>query len=697
MPIIPKPLRPRLSRLAPATAPAAPVRTRRRPEAFDQPRPRAATRRRALPFPELGALLLLTGVLNLWALSRNGWSNTYYSAAVRSMSSSWHNFLYGSFDPSGLMTVDKPPLALWVQALSARVFGFHSLSILVPQALMGVATVALVYDLTRRMWGRTAGFVAGLVLAVTPITVAISRHNNPDALLALCCVAALWFLVRALQDGRTRWIVLAGVCVGLGFETKMGAALLVVPAIVAAWLWVAPRGRLAAVRQLLAGGAAMVVVGGAWPLLMMLTPASSRPWISGTSDNSILSLIFNYNGLGRLDGQAGGPQNMGGGGPGGSTTFGGATGPLRLLNEGLGGQAGWLLGFALVAILALAVATRLRRADARTGWLVATGGVFLTTAVAFSFAQGIFHPYYVAQLAPFTAALAGAGTGWFLSRHRAAGLFAAAALAAGVVTELLVLHDLPGQLTWLPAVLLVAGAVTAVALVAVRGPLRGAVLAAALGLLLLAPASWAVQTLGHAGNGTFPAGGPSQVGFGGGAGRGGPGGGGPGGGFGAPPGAGTRLGAPPAATGGRFGGGGAGGPGGGMGGGGFGGDNAGLSQAVAYVSQHGGGAIAVSSQSGAATSIIQSGADVAGIGGFSGRESEVSTTWLADAVRSGRVRWVLTSGSGGLGGNDGRVGSSQVMAAVAQVGRKVTVTSGSSTTTLYDLSGRADALAAAGS
>jgi 4-amino-4-deoxy-L-arabinose transferase-like glycosyltransferase len=703
MPTISKLLRPRLSRLAPATAPAAPVRTRRRPEAFDQSPTAAGTRRRALPFPELGALLLLTGVLNLWALDRNGWANTYYSATVRSMSTSWHNFLYGSFDPSGLMTVDKPPLALWVQALSARVFGFHSLSVLVPQALMGVATVALVYDLTRRMWGRTAGFVAGLVLAITPITVAISRHNNPDALLALCCVGALWCLVRALQDGRTRWIVLAGVCVGLGFETKMGAALLVVPAIVAAWLWVAPRGRLAAVRQLLAGGAAMVVVGGAWPLLMALTPASSRPWISGTSDNSILSLIVNYNGLGRVDGQAGGPGgNPGGGGPGGSTTFGGATGPLRLLNEGLGGQAGWLLGFALVAILALVVATRLRRADARTGWLVAAGGIFLTIAVVFSFAQGIFHPYYVAQLAPFTAVLVGAGSGWFLSRHRAAGLFAAAALAAGVATEVLVLHDLPGQLTWLPAVLLVAGAVTAVALVAVRGPLRGAVLAAALGLLLLAPASWAVQTLGHASNGTFPAGGPSQTGFGGG--RGGPGGGGPGGGFGAPPGAGTRLGAPPAATGGQFGGGagapgagGAGGAGGGMGGGGFGGDSAGLTQAITYASQHGGGAIAVSGQSGAAASIIQSGANVAGIGGFSGRESEVTTTWLADAVRSGRVRWVLTSGSGGFGGNDGRVGSSQVMAAVAQVGRKVTITSGSSTITLYDLSGQADALAAAGS
>jgi 4-amino-4-deoxy-L-arabinose transferase-like glycosyltransferase len=691
MPSIPDLLRPRLSRFAPATAPAAPLRTRRRPEAFDQQRPAAKTRRRALPVPELGPLLLVSGVLNLWALARNGWANEYYSAAVRSMSSSWHNLLYGAFDPSGLMTVDKPPLALWVQALSARVFGFHPLSILAPQALMGMATVALVYDLTRRLWGRTAGFVAGFVLAVTPITVAVSRHNNPDALLALCCVAALWFLVRALQDGRMRWLVLAGVAVGLGFETKMGAALLVVPAIVAAWLWVAPRGRLAAMRQLLAGGAATAVVGGAWPLLMALTPAASRPWISGTSDNSILSLILGYNGLGRLDGQAGGPQNMGGG-PGGSTTFGGATGPLRLVNSGLGGQAGWLLGFAVVAIVALAVATRLRRADPRTGWLVAAGGIFLTTAVAFSFAHGIFHPYYVAQLAPFTAALVGAASGWFMSQGRVAGLFAAAALAAGVVTELLVLHNAPGQLTWLPTVLLVAGAVTAMALVAVRGRRRGAALAAALGLLLLAPASWAVQTLGHDTNGTFPAGGPAQADLGGG--RGGPG----RGGFGPPPGAGPGVAAPP---GGRFRGGarvpGVGGPSGGPGGGGFGGDDAGLTQAVAYARRHGGGAVAVSSQSGAATSIIRSGADVAGIGGFSGRESQVTTTWLADAVRSARVRWVLTGGSGGFGGNDGRVGSSKVMAAVAQVARNVTITSGSSTTTLYDLSGRADALAGAGS
>src|SRR3954465_13660047 len=154
--------------------------------------PLARLRVKRIPAPELLGLLALAAVLNLWSLSRNGWANDYYAAPVRSMSSSWHNFFYGSFDASGIMTVDKPPLALWVQALSARIFGFHSLSMLVPQALMGIASVALVYDLTRRRWGRAGAFAAGAALALTPITVAISRHNNPDALLILCCVAALW-------------------------------------------------------------------------------------------------------------------------------------------------------------------------------------------------------------------------------------------------------------------------------------------------------------------------------------------------------------------------------------------------------------------------------------------------------------------------------------------------------------------------
>jgi 4-amino-4-deoxy-L-arabinose transferase-like glycosyltransferase len=648
-----------------AAAAQAPIRPRAR--AISLPRPR----------PELLALVALAALLNLWALDQNGWANEYYSAAVRSMSSSWHNFLYDSFDPSGVMTVDKPPLALWVQSLSVRVFGFHSLSTLVPQALMGVASVTLVYDLTRRRFGRAAGFVAGLVLALTPMTVAISRHNNPDALLILCSVAALWFLVRGLEDGRTRWLLASGVCVGLGFETKMGVALIVVPGIAAAWAWAAPRGRAIALRQLAAFGAASVVVGGAWPLLMALTPAASRPWISGTSDNSIVSLILNYNGFGRIDGQAGGPQAFGGGGP-----FGGSPGILRLLNQSFGGQAGWLLGFALVSLAGIAVASRLRRGDARTGWLLAVGGAFLASAVVFSEAKGITHPYYVSLLAPYTAALVGGGAAEMVRSGRRAQILAPLAVAAGAVTELAVLHHQAGQLTWVAPLVVAVGVVTAVALAGERPPrTRATLLGIALGVLLLAPATWAVQTLGHATSGTFPAGGPATASFGGGPG-------GPGAPGGAPPAGGPPTGfagPPPGAP--------AGGPGaGGLGGGGpFGDSGAALTEIASYVRTHGGGTIGVPSQQGAASAIISSGAKVAGIGGFSGRESEVSVRWLADAVQSGRIRWVLVDRSGGRGGPgaDGRVGASKVMSAVAGTCTAASTTTGG---TLYDCAGHSSAL-----
>lgn len=700
-------------------------------------------------------------MLNLWALSKNGWANDYYSAAVRSMSSSWHNFLYASFDQSGVMTVDKPPLSLWVQSLSVRVFGYHPLSMLVPQALMGVASVALVYDLVRRRFGRIGGFAAGLALAVTPITVAISRHNNPDALLVLCCVAALWCAVRAMENGRTRWLVLAGICVGLGFETKMGVALVVVPGIAAAWLWLAPaaRGRVHALRQLLAGGAAMVIVGGAWPALVELTPASDRPWVAGTSDNSVLSLIFGYNGLGRVEGQSGGPG--GGGAGGGGSMFGSTPGPLRLLNSALGGQAGWLLGFALVSGLGLLVASRLRRSDPRTGWLLAVGGAFLTTAVLFSAASGIFHPYYVSLLAPFLAALVGAGAAQLIGGGLNARIIGPLAVAAGVASELVVLGDYPGQLSWLPPVLIAVGVFAALALLARNRPrVRLLAVGAVLAALLVAPSVWAFDTLGHATSGTFPAGGPVSAasdgpgggfgGFGGRAGRralaaGGAGGvppfgsggssssstrgstegfgagqaGGPPSGTGNPPGAGpggsSTAGAageaPPGISAGAgpagFGGGGGGGGGGAIGAP-FGNDSS-INQVLAYVNAHGGGTIAVSSQSSAAQAIISSHANVAGIGGFSGRESDVSTSWLAGKVSSGSIRWVLVEGSGTQGGpslpGDTRAGAKAAMAAVAKACRAVTLSKSTSTAagtrassgtstagTLYDCEGRSQAL-----
>jgi 4-amino-4-deoxy-L-arabinose transferase-like glycosyltransferase len=696
--------------------------------------------------PELLGVMALAGVLNLWALSRNGWANEYYAGAVRSMSASWHDFLFASLDRGGVMTVDKPPLALWVQALSVRVFGFHSLSLLVPQALMGVATVALVYDLVRRRFGRVGGFVAGLALALTPITVAISRHNNPDALLILCCVAALWCFVRGLEHGRTRWLVAAGVMVGLAFETKMLVAMTVVPGMVVAGLWVDPagRGRLRALRQLLAGGGAMVLVGGAWPALVELTPAADRPWISGTSNNTVLSLIFEYNGVGRVEGQAGGP-----GGAGGGNMFGGTPGPLRLLNSALGGQAGWLLGFALVGGLGILASTRLRRADARTGWLLSVGGAALTAAVLFSAAGGILHPYYVSLLAPFVAALVGASAAQLIGGGLHARIVAPMAVALGVVVELVIRGDYPENLSWLPVVLIVVGLLAAVALMAFSARrIRLAALGAALAVLLIAPSVWALDTLGHATSGTFPAGGPASLNSGG---PGGFGGGGPGGrafggrGGGALPGAtgtpslfgpggsessstgGAQTGGPGQGAAGGLPGGapptglaggvpGAGGQGAlarfaGAGrtgvGGGFGGGASSLKQVLSYVKANGGGTIAVSSQSTAASAILAGEVNVAGIGGFSGRESNVSVSWLAQEVSSGKIHWVVGETQGGAGAGrlpgDSRAGSKVAMAAVAKACERVTLSSTGSSGesaasggTLYDCAGHAAALASLG-
>ena len=671
------------------TAPAPATAVERTASPRGRARSAGATRLRALAAdrPELFALLAAAAVLYLWALDRNGMANEYYAAAVKSMSTSWHAFLFGSFDAQGVMTVDKPPAALWVQALSVRAFGYSSWSMLVPQALMGVATVGLVYDLTRRRFGRIAGSVAGIALVLTPITVAISRHNNPDAMLVLCVTAALWFLVRGLEDGRTRWLVLSGAAVGLGFETKMAAALLVVPAIAAAWLWVAPRGRVAALRQLVAGGGAMALVGGGWPLLVALTPAADRPWISGTSDNSIWSLIAGYNGVGRVSGQAGGPQAFGGGGGGGGSLFGGAPGPLRLVEASLGGQAGWLVGFAIVAIGAALVATRMRRSDPATGWIVGVGGAFAATALVFSFAGGIFHPYYVSALAPFTAALIGAGAAYALRGDLLGRIVGPLALLAGAVTVLAVAHNVTAAPGWTATVALALAIPAGIALTQrdLRAGARRGALAIGLVALLAAPSAWAMQTLGHATNGTFPAGGPSaQGGFGGGPGGGRPGGlGGPGGPGGArqfaPPAGGAGFGPPPGA-GGFSRGGGAGGAGGpGLA------DSSTQAAAVKYAKAHGGGTVVTSSQNGTSAQVI-AGANIAAIGGFSGRESQVTTTWLADAIDAGQVRWVLTDGGGGGAPNDTRVGSSSVMSLVASA---CTTTTQSG---LYDCSGKAAAL-----
>jgi 4-amino-4-deoxy-L-arabinose transferase-like glycosyltransferase len=351
--------------------------------------------------------------------------------------------------------------------------------------------------------------------------------------------------------------------------------------------------------------------------------------------------------------------------------FGGPAGVFRLLDSSMGAQAGWLLGFAVVSGIAILIGSRLRRGDARTGWLIATGGAFLTCAVVFSAAEGIFHPYYVSLLAPFTAALVGGGVGQFLRSERSTLWLAPVAVVIGGVVELVVLDNTSGAPTWAATLIIFTGIVAVAAMVAEASTkVRMVALAVALAGLLAAPASWAAQTVGHATNGTFPAGGPASAGFGG-----------PGGGgrmAGGPPGFGGGQNggqvAPGGTNGGTFGG----GPGGG--GGPFGGNSAALTEALAYAKAHGGGTIGVSSQSGAASAIIDSDADVAGLGGFSGRESEVGVAWLKQAVADGKVRYVLVDGNTGMGPQDGRTGASAVMQWVQEHGEQVTDGG------LYDLS-----------
>ena len=416
----------------------------------------------------LSGILALSAFLNLYKLTQNGYANTYYAAAVRSMLLSWHNFFFVSFDPGGLVSVDKPPLALWVETASAKVFGFSSASILLPEAVAGVAAVGLLYLLVARYFGRVAGLIAALALAVSPVSVAVARDNNPDALFVLLLVAAAYVGARAIESGRLRTLLGAAALTGLAFETKMLAAAIVVPGIALGYLaFVRVPWRTRLAHSALAT-AVLVAVSGAWIAVVQLTPAVDRPYVGSTSDNSALSLALGYNGLGRVTGQTGGTSTGGGGGG----AFSGTPGWLRLINNALGDQGGWLLPLALlggVSVLAALIVARDRR---RLGAFAVIGGWFLAAAVIFSFSSGIIHTYYLSALAPATAALVGAGVVALWRDAHAGGRRVAlpvAALALCAWLEVALLRR-SGYDSWLQA-LVVAG--TAAAIVALVGSRRG--------------------------------------------------------------------------------------------------------------------------------------------------------------------------------------------------------------------------------
>ncbi|MFJ5145735.1 ArnT family glycosyltransferase [Curtobacterium sp. NPDC088465] len=481
--------------------------------------------------PAFWALLVLTAVVYLWDLSISGYANSFYAAAVQAGTKSWEAFFFGSLDSSNFITVDKPPASLWVMVLSARVFGFSSTSLLLPQALMAVGSVALVWGTVRRTLARlgattanVGALLAGFVVAATPAAALMFRFDNPDALLVLLMTAGAYCTVRALPRGSWRWIALAGVALGFAFLTKMLQGLLVLPAFGLVYLFAA---RTSWGRRAIGLGIAavsLVVSAGWWVVAVALWPAESRPYIGGSTDNTVLDLVFGYNGLGRIfggSGNGGGGGGTGGGGTAGSS-FGGATGLNRLFSSEMGLEISWLLPAALVAlVLGLVVVGRRHLADPARAGLVLWGGWLIVTGLVFSFMSGTIHPYYTVALAPAIAGLVGTGGAllWH-ARERVTGRLGLAAMVGGTAFwSWCLLNEDPTWLPWLRWVVLAGGLLSAAAIVVGSVPtLRKAVTVGVLaGTLfgLTGTTAYALATTTVAHSGSIPNVGPAGSGSGG--------------------------------------------------------------------------------------------------------------------------------------------------------------------------------------
>jgi 4-amino-4-deoxy-L-arabinose transferase-like glycosyltransferase len=647
----------------------------------------ARGRRHVVAVPVVAVAALANG----WALTRAGWGNAYYAAAVRSMGSSWHDFLFASFDPGGFVSVDKPPLSLWVQVVFTAVLGYRPLAVLLPGMLAGTAAVALVYVGVARVWGRTAAAVAAAALAVTPISVMVAHSNNTDAVLVLVMTAAAVAAVQAVHSGRLRWLVAAAAIGGSAVTAKMLAGVPVLPGILVAYLWCAPRSWRVRLGHVAVGAAVMAVAALWWFVLVDLTPADARPYVGSSPTNSAFQLAFERNGVDQVDGTMGagpggssagpgvgvGGPAVGGvgpygrlgpygrplpggpvpggqapgavpggaarpGGPGGPGFGGGDPGALRLFNAELGGQAGWLVPFGLIGAVGLLWSLGLRP-SARLGALVVFGGWFAVAAGAFSVTKGIVHPYYLANIGPPLAALVGMAVGsWredLAARHLRAVLLPVA-LVATAWGQWAILDPVEWSRWLRPAVAVAAGAAALVAgAVWVRraGP-RGVLLAVAVAaaVLLVAPALWTRAALAVGVDGPLPFAYPTTV----------------------------RAGAPAGAA-----------PVGGVvPNGGFrfaSGDTGAL---VAYLRANRGEArwlVAVESAAPAEPIIIGFGEPVMAMGGFSGSDPILTVESLQQLIDDGRVRffWLASDGAGGRGapgGGGGPGGTGRLSSVVAR-------------------------------
>jgi 4-amino-4-deoxy-L-arabinose transferase-like glycosyltransferase len=622
----------------------------------------------------LVVLLATTAGTYLWNLAASGYGNSFYAAAVEAGSKSWKAMFFGSLDPSNFITVDKPPAALWVMDLSARIFGFNTWSVMAPGVLEGVAAVALLYAAVRRVANPTAGLVAGAVLAATPVAALMFRFDNPDALLVLLLVGAAYCMTRAIEKAGTKWLVAVGALLGFAFLTKMMQAFTVVPAFGLAYMIAAPTPLRRRALQLLGSLAALVVAGGWWVVIVSLVPASDRPFIDGSPDNSIWNLIFDYNGFGRLTGS----------GTGGGANFSGTAGVFRLFNDAMGGQASWLLPAALVGLVAVLVARRRApRTDRVRAAAIIWGGWLLVTGAVFSYGEGVIHTYYTVALAPAIAALVAIGAHqlWKERDHVWARAVAAGSVVLTAGWAWALLDRTP---SWNPALrwlVVLAGAMGAALIMVAPAVLRrgrwGAVaLTALVGVACLAgPVAYTADTIATSHTGSIPTAGPATAqGLGGG--------GFPGGGAGGAGGRPTRGdltgrptsggGFPDGAAGGRGAGGSAasgrgtgavdaqGQPGaeagagagaaGGAGGGGV-TTSAALVRALESDASHYKWVAAVEgSQSAASLELATSGDPVMAIGGFSGQGGNLSLSAFKAYVEKGEIHYYIAGSSGGGGG-----------------------------------------------
>jgi 4-amino-4-deoxy-L-arabinose transferase-like glycosyltransferase len=502
----------------------------------------------------LGGIMLISLFMNFYQLGQGNFGNPYYAAGVRSMLDSLHNFFFVSYDPGGFVTIDKPPLGFWLQTLSAKVFGFTPFSVYLPQALAGVISVLLLYHLVQRHFGKVAGLLAALALALSPISVVTNRNNTIDSTLTLVLLLGAWAVIRAAETGRLRWLLVCAMCVGLGFNIKMLQAYLVVPAFGLLYLVAVPRKIWTRIWHLFVAIVVLLVISLSWMVVVDLTPASQRPYVGSSQDNSEISLAIGYNGINRLlsdlrfrgnrgeqqsgaanvtspvnngaTNQPNGTQqeraNVFGGGGGGAFSQ-GMAGPFRLFDQELGGQIAWLLPISLLAIVAVAWQRKWRLQEDRRLQSMVVWGIWLLTMGIFFSVAGFFHQYYLTTMAPAVAALFGIGIVTMWGDYRAGGWrgwLLPVAIAITVVTQLSILSSYPTWSQWLSPLIGILGAVVVLALLVLRlipvtrnnvRMLRQVVAALSLGVavLLIAPTVWAGYSVINNTESQIPTAGPN--------------------------------------------------------------------------------------------------------------------------------------------------------------------------------------------